>query len=235
MKDQSALGGKTTNRMPEFNATRLARVTSIKDYEKYARIEVIFLDYSQPAPVWVLGDIDREPVEGDIVIVGYLDNRKDAPYLAGFQKNSSYGTNFITVKRDKIKLQLPVYEIGVKDGMAHKDVQGNLLDDSKQSQRAFMELTPEHALLSYPADKAGKKPPATVKVAPGGVEVSYPTLEGEAPAVIALRPDGATVSFPVPGEAPAYIRVSAGGFEFFHPTGKAIFKLPKGDMTVEKG
>ncbi|MGG1673512.1 hypothetical protein ACIFOE_23300 [Paenibacillus sp. NRS-1783] len=213
MKDQSSLGGKSLNRMPEFNATRLAKVTSTKDYEKYARIEVIFLDYSQPVPVWVMGDLDREPVEGDTVIIGYLDNRKDAPYLAGFQKNSSYGTNFINVKRDLIKLQLPVYEIGVKDGIADKDVQGHLLDDGKQSLRAYVELTPEHALLSYPTDKEGKNPPATVKVASDSVEISYP----------------------VHGESSAHIRLSAGGFEFFHPTGKAMFKLPKGDVIIEKG
>ncbi|MDQ0719814.1 hypothetical protein QF049_001075 [Paenibacillus sp. W4I10] len=213
MKDQAALGGKTTNRMPEFSATRLAKVTSTKDYGKYARIEVVFLDYSQPVPVWVMGELDREPVEGDTVIVGYLDNRKDAPYLAGFLRNSSYGTNFITVKRDLVKLQLPVYEIGVKDGIADKDVQGHLLDDSKQSQRAYVELTPDHALLSYPTDKEGKNPPVTLRVAPGSVEISCP----------------------VPDEAPAYIHLSAGGFEFFHPTGKAIFKLPKGDIAVEKG
>ncbi|WDZ57708.1 hypothetical protein MF625_07945 [Paenibacillus polymyxa] len=213
MKDQSALGDKSVNRLPEFNSTRLARVTSIKDYEKYARIEVVFLDYSQPVPIWVIGDIDREPVEGDTVIVGYLDSRKDAPYLAGFLRNGSYGTNFITVKRDKIKLQLPVFEIGKKGGVADKDVQEHLLDASKQQQRAYVELTPEHALLSYPSDKDGKNPPVTVKVAPGNVEISCP----------------------VPDEAPAYIHLTSGGFEFFHPTGKAMFKLPKGDVIVEKG
>ncbi|MBE0335122.1 hypothetical protein [Paenibacillus sp. 23TSA30-6] len=213
MKDQSALGGKSVNRLPEFNSTRLAHVTSTKNYEKYGRIEVVFLDYSQPVPVWVIGGIDREPVEGDTVIVGYLDNRKDTPYLAGFLRNSSYGTNFITVKRDLIKLQLPVYEIGVKDGIADKDVQGHLLNESKQQQRAYVELTPEHALLSYPTDKDGELPPVTVKITSGGAEISCP----------------------VPDEAPAYIHLSAGGFEFFHPTGKAIFKLPKGDIAVEKG
>lgn len=213
MKDQAALGGKTTNRMPEFNATRLAKVTSTKDYEKYARIEVVFLDYSQPVPVWVMGDLDREPVEGDTVIVGYLDNRKDAPYLAGFLRNSSYGTNFITVKRDLIKLQLPVYEIGVKDGIADKDVRGHLLDANKQQQRAYVELTPEHALLSYPTDKEGKNPPATIKAASDSVEISYP----------------------IPGEPPAHIRLLAGGFEFFHPAGGAVFRLPNGDISVKKG
>lgn len=188
MKDQSALGGKSVNRLPKFDSTRLARVTSIKDYEKYARIEVVFLDYSQPVPVWVMGDLDREPVEGDTVIIGYLDNRKDAPYLAGFHKNSSYGTNFITVKRDLIKLQLPVLEIGVKGGIADKDVQGNLLDNSKQSQRAYMELTPEHALISFPVNKSGSA---------------------------------------------ATIKITQVGFEFFHPTGNAIFKLPNGHLDVQ--
>jgi len=188
MKDQSALGGKSVNRLPKFDSTRLAHVTSTKNYEKYGRIEVVFLDYSQPVPVWVIGGIDREPVEGDTVIVGYLDNRKDAPYLAGFLRNSSYGTNFITVKRDLIKLQLPIFEIGVKDGTADKDVQGHLLDDSKQSQRAYVELTPAHALISFPVDKSGSA---------------------------------------------ATIKITQAGFEFFHPTGNAIFKLPNGHLDVQ--
>ncbi|CAJ1315909.1 hypothetical protein [Paenibacillus nuruki] len=208
MKDQSALGGRTVNRQPPFNSARLAKVTSTKDYSKFSRIEVIFLDYSQPVPVWVMNDIDREPVVGDSVLIGYIDNRKDSPYLIGFQKNSSYSTNFISVQQDKIKLQLPVYDVGIKDGLAHKDVQSNLLDDSNQLKRAYIELDPDHALVSFPTDRVGK--PATFTIDKNKVEASYPV-----------------------GDELAYIRMNAEGFEFFHPTGSATFKLPKGD--IKKG
>lgn len=190
MQDQSALGGKTTNRMPGFNDKRFAKVTETKDYHKYGKISAVFLDYSQPSPIWVVGDIDREPVPGDMIVVGYLDGRKDAPYLAGFVKNESYTTNFLVVKKDKIKLQLPVFEIGKKDGVAHEDVKTHLLTNSKQAERAYIELTPDHALVSFPMDKDGKNPPATIKV-------------------------------------------TTDGFEFFHPTGNAVFKLPKGFLDVQ--
>lgn len=174
-QDQSALGGRVVNRMPSFNTNRLARVTSIKDFHKLGKIEVVFLDYSQPAPVWVVGDIDREPVEGDMVVVGYLDNRKDAPYLQGFVKNGSYTTNFMVLKRDKIKLQLPVFDIGVKDGTAHNDVKGHLLDNSKQNQRAYVELTPTHAIVSFPTSEDGSTAPATVKITASEVVIDHPT------------------------------------------------------------
>ncbi len=206
MKNQSSLGGRMVNRQPEFGANRLAKVTSTKDYTKFGRIEVIFLDYSQPVPVWVINDIDREPVEGDTVLIGYMDNRKDAPYMIGFQRNSSYSSNFVTVERDKIRVQLPVFDIGVKGGLAHQDTQGNLLDESKLSTRAYVELSADQAVVHYPADKDG------------------------AASSITMTAVDTTIK-----HATGYIKITDIGFEFFHPTGSALFKLPEGDIKVEKG
>lgn len=183
MAEQSAFGSRKIHRAPSFDGiTKIARVTSAKDFHKYGRIEVLFLDYGQPMPVWVVNDLDREPVEGDQVVIGYIDGRKDAPYLIGFMKNKSYTTNFIVVKKDKIKLQLPVFEIGKKDGVAHKDVQSNLLDGTKQEQRAYVELTPDHAIVSFPTDKEGKTPPAIIKITASEALVKHPgavKVEGE--------------------------------------------------------
>ncbi len=206
MKNQSSLGGRTINRQPEFGANRLAKVTSTKDYTKFGRIEVIFLDYSQPVPVWVINNIDREPVEGDTVLVGYMDNRKDSPYMIGFQRNSSYGSNFITAARDKIRVQLPVFDIGVKGGLAHQDTQGNLLDESKLPTRAYVELSADKAVIHYPADKEGAA--SSITMTATDTTIKYGT---------------------------GHIKISETGFEFFHPTGSALFKLPQGDMKVEKG
>ncbi|WP_017814475.1 hypothetical protein [Paenibacillus shenyangensis] len=206
MKNQSSLGGRTTNRQPEFGVNRLAKVTSVKDYERFGRIEVIFLDYSQPVPVWIINNMDREPVEGDTVLIGYMDNRKDAPYMIGFQRNGSYSSNFITVARDKIRVQLPVFDIGVKGGLAHQDVQGNLLDESKLPMRAYVELSADQAVVHYPADKKGAA--SSITMTATDTTIQYGT---------------------------GHIKISEAGFEFFHPTGSALFKLPQGEMKVEKG
>lgn len=175
MAEQNAFGSRKVHRQFDYGGvTKIARVTSTADFHAYARIEVIFLDYGQPMPVWIVNDLDREPVEGDKVVIGYIDGRKDAPYLIGFVKNESYTTNFVVVKKDKIKLQLPVFEVGVKDGVAHKDVQGNLLDNAKQAERAYVELTPDYALVSFPTDKDGATPPAVIRITATEATVSHP-------------------------------------------------------------
>jgi hypothetical protein len=174
MQDQSALGGRHVNRLPGFNTNRQARVTSAKDFHTLGRIEVLFIDYSQPMPVWVVGDVDREPVPGDFVIIGYMDGRKDMPFLQGFVKNQAYTTNFIMIQKDKIKLQLPVFAVGVKDGTAHNDVKTHLMDNAKQNQRAFIELTETHVLVSFPTSEDGSTPPATITVSKDAMELNHP-------------------------------------------------------------
>lgn len=173
MQHQSSLGSRKIHRAPSYNTTKIGRVTSVKDYEKWGRIEVVFLDYGQPLPVWVVGDIERKPVEGDHVIIGYIDGRRDAPYLIGFVKNKSYTTNFIRVEKDKIRIQLPVFDVGVKNGTAHNDVKGHLLDESKLPQRAYVELSSNQAKISFPTSKSS--PPAHIKITSEGMEMYHPT------------------------------------------------------------
>lgn len=174
MKDQSALGGRTVNRAPAYNHLQMARVTSTKDFNKFGKIEAIFLDYSQPVPIWVINDLDREPVSGDFILVGFMEGRKDMPYMVGFVKNKNYTTNFMVIKKDKIKLQLPVFDIGVKDGKAHKDTQDHLLDNTKQAERAYIELTPDAALIQFPTSKTGATAPASIKITATEVIISHP-------------------------------------------------------------
>jgi hypothetical protein len=198
MADQSAFGSRKVHRVPGFDGiTKIARVTSTKDFHKYARIEVIFIDYGQPMPVWVVGDTDREPVEGDQVIIGYIDGRKDAPYLIGFVKNHSYTTNFIVVKKDKIKLQLPIMAVGTKDGVSHKDVQGNLLDNGNQEQRAYIELAETHAMVSFPTTQDGNNPaPATIEMTSTGAIVTFPTADPAKPAVVNISASEVFIDHP---------------------------------------
>ena len=140
---QTALGDKKLHKHPKFTDTKIGRITATKGYKDYGRIEVIFLDYSQPCPVWVTGHVDREPVEGDQVLVGFIDGRADAPYLIGFIRNESYTANFISVEKGAIKIQLPVIE-------ALKDIKENLLDDSKASQRAYVIVKSNSIEIHHP-------------------------------------------------------------------------------------
>lgn len=173
VQNQSALGGRKVHRTPNYQQTKIGRVTSITDYKKYGKIEVVFLDYGQPFPVWVVGSIEREPVTGDQVLVGYMEGRKDAPYMMGFVRNESYTSNFIEVAKDRIRIQLPVLEVGKKDGVAHNDVKEHLLNEGKLSQRAYVELTPEHAKLSFPTTKP--HPPTTLTMTASDVKIYHPT------------------------------------------------------------
>lgn len=150
VQSQSSLGGHKVHRTPSYQMTKIGKITSIKDYKKYGKIEAVFLDHGYPFPVWVVGSIDREPVTGDQILVGYMEGRKDAPYMMGFVRNEAYTSNFIEVSKDRIRVQLPVLDIGVKNGRAHNDVKSNLMDDSKLSQRAYVELTPLKATVYHP-------------------------------------------------------------------------------------
>jgi hypothetical protein len=197
MQDQSSLGGRSVNRLPSYTNLQMARVTSTADFHQYGKLEAVFLDMSQPAPIWVFNDLDREPVAGDFILVGFMEGRKDLPYMHGFAKNQSYTTNFVVVKKDKVKLQLPIFEIGVIDGIAHEDVKTHLLDNDKQSERAYVEITEDHAILSYPTSEEG------------------------AQAQIELTADYAKISFPTnaTGSTKATITITATGVDIVHPAG----------------
>lgn len=227
MTEQSSLGGRKINRTPNFGDLLFARVTSTKDFIKYGRIEVIFLDSSQPSPVWVVNDVDREPVIGDNVLVGYIEGKKDAPYLAGFVKNKNWSTNFVVVKKDKIKLQLPVYLFDTsgqfkKDSIGHKDVKGNLLDNQKQIQRATVELNPDELYIQMPFNTSRRPMKISMK-RKGARGTAYNSgTEGEI-----------TISLPLNAKPDAYIKIDDNGFEFYHPSGNAVFKLPNGYMDIQ--
>jgi hypothetical protein len=131
MQRQSALGSRKIHRVPEYNTTHIGRVTKTDNYDDIGRIEVMFLDYGVSHPIWVVGSVERKPVIGDLVIVGYINGRKDSPYLAGFVKNGAYTTNFITIQENRIKIQLPLVD-------SEQDVKSYLNDDGRQDDRAYV-------------------------------------------------------------------------------------------------
>lgn len=131
MQEQASLGRTLSHIKPKYEQTQIGRIVNNADYDKYGKVEVVFLDYSRPFPVWVNGDIDRKPSEGDLVLVGFIQGRADAPYLAGFVRNESYTANYIKVEKGKITLQVPTSEVDKKEHMTN---------DSRKSTRMRLEI-----------------------------------------------------------------------------------------------
>ena len=143
LNSQSSLGSRKIHRVPDFNVTHIGRVTKISDYESLGRIEVMFLDYGISHPVWVVGSIERKPVLNDLVLIGYINGRKDSPYLAGYVMNASYTTNFITIEENRIKIQLPIVD-------KQDDVDYHLTNDDNQDSRAYIILDSDGLTIHHP-------------------------------------------------------------------------------------
>jgi hypothetical protein len=173
MKEQASLGTVVANVRPVYDSMQIGRVVSVSDYTKFGRIEVIFLDYSKPFPVWVNGSIDRKPSEGDQVLVGFIQGRQDAPYLAGFVRNESYTSNFMLIEKDKIILQLPADA---------EDLEASMLDDSKKAKRIRVELTASGVVIAG-LDTSIALTSAGIKVAGDYVACVGDTVKVDVPGV----------------------------------------------------
>lgn len=132
MKEQSSLGTRQIYGKPAYDQTQIGRVVSTANYDLYGRIDIMCLDHSQPLPVWVCGSLDRKPVEGDLVLIGFIQSRSDSPYVIGFVRNECYTSNFVIVEDSRILIQIPTDPT---------DVAGHLLDATKQSTRMSVEIT----------------------------------------------------------------------------------------------
>lgn len=164
MHEQAGLGNKVIHRQPTYTEAQIGRVTSVNDYKKYGRVDVIFLDYGQPFPVWVNGDVDREPVSGDLILVGYLQGRPDTPYMLGFIRNESWTSNFIRVDKDRIIVQYPTKEPDIKGQ--------HLLDDpTYKKTRVYVELLKDELKMHFPVEGYN---PAWLKITPEGIEGWHP-------------------------------------------------------------
>lgn len=137
----NGLPQKKVHKSPQYFIDKLAKVTSAANYRTNGTIEVMFLDHGKSLPVWVVGDISREPMVDDMVVIGYMEGRKDAPYLKGFVSNQAYTSNFIDVGKDYIRIQLPF------DSM---DISQHLQDDFKKNLRAYIELNASGIALFHP-------------------------------------------------------------------------------------
>jgi hypothetical protein len=137
----NSLGQRKVHRNPDYFMDKVGRVKSAADYKKKARIEVEFLDHGKCMPVWVVGDIDREPVEDDMVIIGFMEGRKDAPYLKAFIRNETYTANYIEVAKGHIRIQLP---------KSKRDREEHMLDSNLKNTRAYVEVNNNGISLYHP-------------------------------------------------------------------------------------
>lgn len=136
----NSLGTKKLHKNPQYTIDKMGRIVSAKDYRTKGRVEVVFIDHGKAMPVWVVGDIDREPVAGDMVVIGYMEGRKDAPYLKAFIRNESYTANYIEVGKDYIRLQLP---------KTQRDRDGHMLDNAQKNSRVYLEINMTGGISLY--------------------------------------------------------------------------------------
>lgn len=141
MREQSALGANKAYTCPTYNLTQIGRVISTGQYKKYGMVEVVFNDYSKPFPVWVVSEVDRQPIEGDMVLVGFIQGRHDAPYLMGYIRNESYTSNYISIEKDRIILQIPTSDA---------DKKAHLLEDSGKDTRVYVEVKASEVVIHAP-------------------------------------------------------------------------------------
>lgn len=137
----NSLGKRQIHRNPAYTIDKLGRVKSAANYREKGRIEVEFLDHGKSMPVWVVGDVDREPVEGDMVIVGYMEGRKDSPYLKSFVRNESYTANYIEVGKEYVRIQLPKTKV---------DREKKMLDGKLKSSRPYVEVNMDGIAIHHP-------------------------------------------------------------------------------------
>lgn len=111
---QSSLGAPSLHSYPRFDTVRVARVTGTTDW-KLGKIEVMFNDGISPGgvpvPVALIENgLNIEPCEGDWVLVGYINGKKNSPYFIGFYANKYALANRISVTKEEIKLEFPTEE-----------------------------------------------------------------------------------------------------------------------------
>lgn len=150
---QASLGRRSVVRNPVPDGCKLARVTKVDDYDTKGQIEVTFLrDKGMPTPVWVVeGGAARKPAKDDFVLIGFLDNQGNNPYLAGFYNAMSHTSNFVYISDDKIRVQFPTTSDDIYDSSQPAPIGGHLTDDSKLVTRIYVELKADGLTIHAPA------------------------------------------------------------------------------------
>lgn len=136
-----------------FNENIIARVEKTDDYETKGKIEVIFLNRTKPAPIWVFDG--AKPEVGDYVLVGYINGQKNNPYMQGLFSNKAWTSNFVRVEKDRIRIQFPTDDKDVtgEDPETENDPKSHLRDDATYlAKRAYLEIDKTGIKVHIPPD-----------------------------------------------------------------------------------
>jgi hypothetical protein len=135
-----------------FNDNVIARVEKNDDYDK-GKIEVIFVNRTKPAPVWVFDG--PKPEVGDYVLVGYINGQKNNPYMQGIFSNKAWTSNFIVVEKDRIRIAFPTDDKDVtgEDPEKENDPKSHLRDDATyQWTRGFISINKDGMIIHVPKE-----------------------------------------------------------------------------------
>jgi len=135
----------------QFNDVLMARVERVDDLQTKGRIEVIFLNRTKPAPVWVFDGPD--PVVGDFVMVGFVNGQKNNPYVIGIFKNKAWTSNFLLVTEKMIRVQFPTdtKDVTGEDPSKENDPKSHLRDPAKLETRGYLQIDASGIKLHAPA------------------------------------------------------------------------------------
>lgn len=135
----------------QFNDMLMARVEKVDNLETKGQVEVIFLNRTKPAPVWVFDG--PSPAVGDYVMVGFVGGQKNSPYIAGIFRNRGWTSNFVLVTDKMIRIQFPTDSTDVTgaDESKENDPKSHLRDDEKLDTRGYLQIDAEGIKLHAPA------------------------------------------------------------------------------------
>lgn len=136
----------------KFIEPQMARVSKNTDYFTHGKIEVIFINRTKPAPIWVLeSGASPKPEVGDFVLVGYIDGQKNNPFMAGIFSHKAWTSNFIRVEKGMIRIQFPTDPKDV-DQSNSSSTKNHLRDDAKYlSSRAYVQVDASGIKVHAPA------------------------------------------------------------------------------------
>lgn len=135
----------------QFNTPSFARVQDNSNYESESKVTVVFLNRTQPAPVWVFDG--PKPEVGDFVVVAHIDGQKNNPYVSGIVAFKGRTSNYVRVEDGLIRIQLPTEEADVTGGNpAREGTASHLRDDATYlTSRSYIELTAQGITIHAPS------------------------------------------------------------------------------------
>lgn len=178
-----------------FNDTQIARVQKTDDYDAKGKIEVIYVNRTKPAPIWVFDG--PKPEVGDYVLVGFINGQKNNPYMVGLFSHKAWTSNFVRVEKDLIRIQMPTddHDITGLDPTVENDPKNHLRDDATYlTQRGYIQIDKTGIKIHLPA---GMTPVLPLTIEADEVDITTKTANLKADTITVTNAAGSGTTQPI--------------------------------------